>query len=83
MKDHTILVVVCVNNEELFKQCESQIRNIFVPLAMSYKFFRYEMHKVWQVHTTEPFHIQRNTKCIYIKIHILLIETCFLHLYLF
>ncbi|PEC57476.1 streptomycin biosynthesis protein StrF, partial [Bacillus wiedmannii] len=31
MKDHTILVVVCVNNEELFKQCESQIRNIFVP----------------------------------------------------
>jgi len=41
------------------------------------------MHKVWQVHTTEPFHIQRNTKYIYIKIHILLIETCFLHLYLF
>ncbi len=31
MKDHTILVVICVNNEELFKQCESQIRNIFVP----------------------------------------------------
>ena len=83
MKDHTILVVVCVNNEELFKQCESQIRNIFVPQVMSCKFFRYEMHKVWQVHTTEPFHIQRNTKCIYIKIHILLIETCFLHLYLF
>ena len=36
-----------------------------------------------EVHTTELFHIQRNTKCIYIKIHILLIETCFLHLYLF
>ena len=50
---------------------------------MSCKFFRYEMRKVWQVHTTELFHIQRNTKCIYIKIHILLIETCFLHLYLF
>lgn len=83
MKDHTILVVVCVNNEELFKQCESQIRNIFVPQVTQYKFFRYEMHKVWQVLTTEPFHIQRNTKCIYIKIHILLIETCFLHLYLF
>ena len=45
MKDHTILVVVCVNNEELFKQCESQIRNIFVPQVMSCKFFRYEMHK--------------------------------------
>lgn len=31
MKDHTILVVICVNNEELFKQCESQIRNILFP----------------------------------------------------
>lgn len=31
MKDNTILVVVCVNNEELFEQCERQIRNIFVP----------------------------------------------------
>ena len=50
MKDHTILVVVCVNNEELFKQCESQIRNIFVPQVTQYKFFRYEMHKVWRVH---------------------------------
>lgn len=31
MKDHTILVVVCINNEELFEQCERQIRNLFVP----------------------------------------------------
>ena len=31
MKDRTILVVVCVNNEELFEQCERQIRNLFVP----------------------------------------------------
>ncbi len=29
MKDRTILVVVCVNNEELFEQCERQIRNLF------------------------------------------------------
>ena len=31
MKDHTILVVVCINNEKLFEQCERQIRNLFVP----------------------------------------------------
>lgn len=39
MKDHTILVVVCVNNEELFKQCESQIRNIFVPPGYTVQIF--------------------------------------------
>lgn len=31
MKEKTILVVVCVNNEELFTQCERQIKNVFVP----------------------------------------------------
>ncbi|WP_035437184.1 glycosyltransferase family protein [Bacillus sp. UNC322MFChir4.1] len=31
MKEKTILVVVCVNNEELFTQCERQIKNMFVP----------------------------------------------------
>ena len=31
MKDHTILVVVCINNEELFEQCERQIRNLLFP----------------------------------------------------
>ena len=31
MKDRTILVVVCVNNEELFEQCERQIRNLLFP----------------------------------------------------
>lgn len=31
MNEKTILVVVCVNNEELFKQCERQIQNIFIP----------------------------------------------------
>ena len=81
MKDHTILVVVCVNNEELFKQCEPNKKHFCSP-GYVVQIFRYGMHKVG-VHTTEPFHIQRNTKCIYIKIHILLIETCFLHLYLF
>ncbi len=39
MKDHTILVVVCVNNEKLFEQCERQIRNIFVPPGYAVQIF--------------------------------------------
>ncbi|WP_459500765.1 glycosyltransferase family protein [Bacillus sp. C1] len=31
MKEKTILVVVCVNNETLFERCERQIRNVIVP----------------------------------------------------
>ena len=31
MKDRTILVVVCVNNEELFEQCERQIKTFCSP----------------------------------------------------
>jgi hypothetical protein len=31
VKEKTILVIVCVNNEELFAQCERQIKNVVVP----------------------------------------------------
>ncbi|EEK80061.1 hypothetical protein bcere0009_10680 [Bacillus cereus R309803] len=39
VKDHTILVVVYVNNEELFKQCERQIRNLCVPPGYAVRIF--------------------------------------------
>lgn len=83
MKDHTILVVVCVNNEELFKQCESQIRNIFVPPGYTVQIFPIRDAQSMASAYNRALSYQRNTKCIYTKIHILLIETCFLHLYLF
>ncbi len=55
----------------------------FCSRVMSYKFFRYEMRKVWRVHITEHFHIPRSIRFIYIKILILLIERCFIHSFLF
>ncbi|WP_188388778.1 glycosyltransferase family protein [Priestia taiwanensis] len=31
MKEMTVLFVVCVNNEELFEQCEKQIKSVYIP----------------------------------------------------
>lgn len=39
MKEKTILVVVCVNNEELFEQCEWQIKNVIVPPEFQVRIF--------------------------------------------
>lgn len=82
MKDRTILVVVCVNNEELFEQCERQIRNLFVPPDYVVQIFPIRDAKSMASAYNRALSYPAKYKVYIHQTLILLIERCFIHLFL-